>query len=58
MKSLVSYSAAERLRDGREVEIRALRPEDKDDMLAAVGRTGTQSLQRLFFVVKRGFSVW
>lgn len=50
------YSVAARLRDGREVEIRALRPEDKDDMLAAVGRTGTQSLQRRFFVVKRGFS--
>src|SRR6478735_6308328 len=51
-----SYSVTERLRDGREVEIRALRPDDKDDMLAAVGRTGTQSLQRRFFVVKRGFS--
>jgi len=50
------YSATEHLRDGREVEIRALRPDDKDDMLAAVGRTGTQSLQRRFFVVKRGFS--
>jgi RimJ/RimL family protein N-acetyltransferase len=51
-----NYSATERLRDGREVEIRALRPDDKDDMLAAVGRTGMQSLQRRFFVVKRGFS--
>ena len=51
-----NYSATERLRDGRDVEIRALRPDDKDDMLAAVGRTGTQSLQRRFFVVKRGFS--
>ena len=51
-----NYSATERMRDGREVEIRALRPDDKDDMLAAVGRTGTQSLQRRFFVVKRGFS--
>jgi GNAT superfamily N-acetyltransferase len=51
-----SYSATERLRDGREVEIRALRPDDRNDMLAAVGRTGTQSLQRRFFVVKRGFS--
>jgi RimJ/RimL family protein N-acetyltransferase len=50
------YSATERLRDGRDVEIRALRPDDKDDMLAAVGRTGMQSLQRRFFVVKRGFS--
>jgi hypothetical protein len=30
----------ERMRDGREVEIRALQPDDKDDMLGAVGRTG------------------
>src|SRR5436190_2660036 len=51
-----NYSATERLRDGRSVDIRALRPDDKDDMLAAVGRTGTQSLQRRFFTVKRGFS--
>ena len=41
-----NYSTTEHLRDGREIEIRALRPDDKDDMLAAVGRTGTQSLQR------------
>ena len=51
-----SYSVTERMRDGREIEIRALRPDDKDDMLAAIGRTGTQSLQRRFFVAKRGFS--
>jgi RimJ/RimL family protein N-acetyltransferase len=56
MKAPENYSAPERLRDGRVVEIRSLRPDDKDDMLAAVGRTGTQSLQRRFFVVKRGFS--
>ena len=56
MQAPESYSATERMRDGREIEIRALRPDDKDDMLAAVGRTGTQSLQRRFFVVKRGFS--
>jgi len=51
-----NYSANEHLRDGREVEIRALRPDDKEDMLTAISRTGTQSLQRRFFVVKRGFS--
>jgi RimJ/RimL family protein N-acetyltransferase len=51
-----SYSATECMRDGRQIEIRALRPEDQDDMLAAVGRTGKESLQRRFFVVKRGFS--
>lgn len=51
-----NYSVTERLRDGREVEIRALRPDDKDGMLAAIGRTGMQSLQRRFFVTKRYFS--
>lgn len=51
-----SYSATEHLRDGRQVDIRALRPDDKDDLLAAIGRTGPQSLQRRFFVAKRGFS--
>ena len=28
-----NYSATEHMRDGREIEIRALRPDDKDDML-------------------------
>jgi RimJ/RimL family protein N-acetyltransferase len=56
MSMPVNYHAIEHLRDGREVEIRALRPDDKDDMLAAIGRTGMQSLQRRFFVAKRGFS--
>ena len=51
-----NYSVTEQLRDGRKVEIHALRPDDKDDMLAAIGRTGMQSLQRRFFVAKRGFS--
>jgi RimJ/RimL family protein N-acetyltransferase len=50
------YSATERLRDGRTIEIRALRPEDRDDMLEAIGRTSAQSLRRRFFVPKRGFS--
>lgn len=56
MSSPRNYSATESLRDGREVEIRALKPEDKRDMLLAIGRTGMQSLQRRFFVAKRGFS--
>jgi ribosomal protein S18 acetylase RimI-like enzyme len=56
MSGTPDYSVNERLRDGREVEIRALRPEDRADMLAAIGRSGTQSLQRRFFVAKRGFS--
>ena len=51
-----NYRAIEQLRNGLQIEIRALQPDDKDDMLAAIGRTSTESLQRRFFVVKRGFS--
>jgi RimJ/RimL family protein N-acetyltransferase len=50
------YRAIEHLRDGRRIAIRALRPDDERDMLAAIGRTSTESLQRRFFAVKRGFS--
>jgi RimJ/RimL family protein N-acetyltransferase len=50
------YSATESLRNGCRVEIRALRPQDRDDMLAAVGRTSSQSLYRRFFGVRRHFT--
>jgi RimJ/RimL family protein N-acetyltransferase len=50
------YSAAEPLRDGRMAEIRALRPEDRAGLLAAVGRISDQSLYRRFFGFKRGFT--
>jgi RimJ/RimL family protein N-acetyltransferase len=56
MPGAADYSAVEHLRDGRTVEIRALRPDDQDDMLDAVNRTSMQSLRRRFFVPKRGFS--
>ena len=49
------YSVVERLRDGSEIEIRALRPADQQEMLAAVGRTSVQSLQRRFFVPSATF---
>ena len=51
-----TYSACEKLRDGRPIEIRALRPDDGADMLAAIDRTAAESLRRRFFVTKRGFS--
>ena len=54
--SAANYSAQEHLRDGRPVKIRALRPDDKTSMLAAIDRTGTESLTRRFFVTKRHFS--
>jgi len=50
------YSATESLRDGRPVEIRAFRPSDRDDLLAAVSRVSTKSIYRRFFTVKRGFT--
>jgi GNAT superfamily N-acetyltransferase len=50
------YSAMQALRDGRRVEIRALRPDDRDGLIAAVGRVSTQSLYRRFFGVKRSFT--
>jgi RimJ/RimL family protein N-acetyltransferase len=56
MADAADYSALEHLRDGRPVEIRALRRDDRADLLAAMGRTSMQSLQRRFFVPKKGIS--
>ena len=57
MSGAADYSAVGHLRDGRPIEIRALRPDDRAGMLAAVGRTSTQSLRRRFFAPKKkGFS--
>jgi GNAT superfamily N-acetyltransferase len=51
-----TYSAVETIRDGRRVDIRALRQDDRAELLAAVGRTSPESLYRRFFTVKRGFT--
>lgn len=51
-----SFSTIEVLQNGQRVEIRALRPQDRAAMLAALGRTSTQSLYRRFFTVRRHFS--
>jgi GNAT superfamily N-acetyltransferase len=51
-----TYTATEHLRDGRALEIRALKPSDEADMLAAVERSSAQSLYRRFMGAKRGFS--
>jgi RimJ/RimL family protein N-acetyltransferase len=56
MSGAAHYSFVEHLRGGRPIEIRALRPDDRAEMLAAIGRTSTQSLQRRFFAPKKGFS--
>jgi RimJ/RimL family protein N-acetyltransferase len=41
---------------GHSAEIRALRPDDRAGLLAAVSRTSEQSLYRRFFAFKRGFT--
>src|SRR3954451_20904557 len=56
MSEAAEYSAVETLRNGRQVEIRALRPDDRAGLVAAVGRASAQSLFRRFFAAKRGFT--
>jgi GNAT superfamily N-acetyltransferase len=56
MSEASRYSTFETLRDGRPIEIRALRPEDRHDLIGALERTSAQSLYRRFFGVKRGFT--
>ena len=56
MPKVEEYSAIEALRDGCRVEIRALRPHDRVDLIAAVGRTSDRSLYRRFFGLKRSFT--
>ena len=50
------YEVIERLRDGRLITIRALRPDDREGLLAAVASSSTQSLYRRFFSPKRSFT--
>ena len=38
------------------MEIRALKPQDRDDLMAAVDRTSSDSLYRRFFAVRRHFT--
>jgi len=56
MNEAAKYSAFEQLRDGRRIEIRALRPADRTDVVAAVDRMSVKSLYRRFFGLKRHFS--
>jgi RimJ/RimL family protein N-acetyltransferase len=50
------YIATERLRNGAELQVRALLPGDRAEMLAAVGRLSKEALYRRFFAPKRSFS--
>ena len=50
------YSATETLRDGRTIEIRAQRPQDREAMHEGIARLSSKSLYRRFFAVRREFS--
>ncbi len=56
MIDAANYSATETLRDGRTVEIRAQRSQDRDGMHAAIARSSSGSLYRRFLAVRREFS--
>jgi RimJ/RimL family protein N-acetyltransferase len=56
MANAAKYSAVGILRDGRQLQIRAQRPDDQAAIMSAVERTSAQSLFRRFFAVKRYFS--
>jgi ribosomal protein S18 acetylase RimI-like enzyme len=56
MLDAARYLVVDAMRDGRKLEIRALRPQDQTDLRAAVDRTSAQSLYRRFFGAKRSFS--
>jgi len=56
MPTAAAFSRIEVLSNGQRVEIRGLRPTDREAMLTAVRRTSTQSLYRRLFTVRRHFS--
>jgi RimJ/RimL family protein N-acetyltransferase len=56
MLEAAKYSAFTTLRDGRRVEIRALRPDDRAELVAAVACASSESFYRRFFAVKHRFT--
>jgi RimJ/RimL family protein N-acetyltransferase len=50
------YRVTEILRDGRRLEVRALKPQDRDGLVAAAGRSSADTLALRFFSPKRGFT--
>ncbi|HUC49348.1 MAG TPA: GNAT family N-acetyltransferase [Xanthobacteraceae bacterium] len=56
MSQARDYAASDSLRNGRHVEIRAIRPDDGTALSATVAGLSAASLRRRFFSVKRNFS--
>jgi RimJ/RimL family protein N-acetyltransferase len=55
-KDIAKYSVTERLRDGRQVMIRAIRPDDKGRIADAFRDVSPESFYRRIFSVKRDLS--
>jgi RimJ/RimL family protein N-acetyltransferase len=55
-KDLGNYTYTENLRDGRSVTIRAIRPDDKGNLIDALNKVSPQSLYFRLFSGKRKFS--
>jgi GNAT superfamily N-acetyltransferase len=53
MTQFSTYAAIETLRDGRSVEIRAIRPDDRTALLEAISRASPKSLFRRFFAPRQ-----
>ena len=56
MSDASKYAAIGAMRDGRKVQIRALKPHDQAAFLAAVDRSSPQSWYRRFFAPKLGLT--
>jgi ribosomal protein S18 acetylase RimI-like enzyme len=56
MSKASNYSSIELLRDGRQMEIRSVRPDDRTELLEAVARSSSETLYRRFFGVRRNFT--
>jgi RimJ/RimL family protein N-acetyltransferase len=56
MSEAANYSATETLPNRCRIEIRALRPDDRDELVEAVGHASPQSIYRRFFGAKRYFT--
>jgi RimJ/RimL family protein N-acetyltransferase len=50
------YRVTEILRDGHRLEVRALKPQDRDGLVAAANRSSAATLALRFFSPKRGFT--
>lgn len=56
MVDAANYSATEVLPNGRHIEIRAFKPNDRGDLLSAAAGISALSHYRRFFAVKRSFT--